>query len=355
MSNNVFELTNFKDYLPLDLDITDKTRLVYRPVLAPTQLKCSLEPALTEEQLYVHMKENSNWSFEYNGKDDFYKQDCIDFLRDTDFQSFSQYGKLVDRKYIEAKRVYLFDSYFRNFLQEILERIEVFLKKSTADALTIGYNKSTYIFEDDAIYYSEQSKYRKENSKRQDIVLKTKYHLSRLILEKQDDATIKNQINQYGVVLPWTVFRLMTFGNIASFLVALQPEYRNKVAAYISLPLDKGDNIPAKILLSWCNALRYLRNICSHNGRLYGRLHHTLPAFHHSDRELLVTDSENDSKTLFIYFITMRHLILSMSVETQNFWNKKLQKFLEESHQEQVDLRYYGFPKNWMDLLAIKI
>lgn len=51
----------------------------------------------------------------------------------------------------------------------------------------------------------------------------------------------------------------------------------------------------------------------------------------------------------------MRHLILSMSIETKNFWNKKLQKLLEESHQEQVDLRHYGFPKNWMDLLAIKI
>ena len=34
---------------------------------------------------------------------------------------------------------------------------------------------------------------------------------------------------------------------------------------------------------------------------------------------------------------------------------KKIQKLLEESHQEQVDLRHYGFPKNWMDLLAIKI
>ncbi|MFX3854119.1 Abi family protein, partial [Streptococcus suis] len=80
-------------------------------------------------------------------------------------------------------------------------------------------------------------------------------------------------------------------------LVALQPEYRNKVAAYIRLPLDKDDNIPAKRLLSWCNALRYLRNICSHKGRLYGRLHHTQPALHQSDRELLVTDSENDRNT----------------------------------------------------------
>ncbi|ETE04288.1 CAAX protease [Streptococcus pseudopneumoniae G42] len=115
----------------------------------------------------------------------------------------------------------------------------------------------------------------------------------------------------------------MTFGNISSFLVALQPGYRNKVAAYISLLLYKDDKIPAKILLSWCNALRYLRNICSYNGRLYERLHHTLPALHHSDKELLETNSENDDKTLFIYFIAMRHLILSMSLETQNFWNKK--------------------------------
>lgn len=284
MSNNILELTNFKDYLTLNLDITGKNQLIYRPVLAPNQLKCALEPALTEEQLYNHMKKSSNWSFNYNGNNDFYKQDCLDFLRDTDFQSFSQYGKLVNRRYIEAKRIYLFDSYFRNFLQEILERLEVFLKKSTADALTIGYNKSIYIFEDDDLYYSGQSKYCKENPKRQDLVLKTKYHLSRLVLEKQDDAIISKQINQYGVVLPWTVFRLMTFGNLASFLIALQPEYRNKVAAHISSVLNQEDKIPAKILLSWCNALRYLRNICSHNGRLYSRLHHTLPAFHRSDR-----------------------------------------------------------------------
>ncbi len=39
MSNNILELTNFKDYLPLNLDITGKNQLIYRPVLAPNQLK----------------------------------------------------------------------------------------------------------------------------------------------------------------------------------------------------------------------------------------------------------------------------------------------------------------------------
>jgi len=147
----------------------------------------------------------------------------------------------------------------------------------------------------------------------------------------------------------------MTFGNIASFLIALQPDYRNKVASYVSLPLSEDEKIPAKILLSWCNALRYLRNICSHNGRLYSRLHNTLPAIHHSDRGLLLEDSENTDKKLFIFFVAMRHLAMSMSKESQAFWNSKLHQLLEESSRYQMDLQHYGFLESWFKLLKIEI
>ena len=56
-------------------------------------------------------------------------------------------------------------------------------------------------------------------------------------------------------------------------------------------------------LKSYCPGVMHfdILNICSYNGRLYERLHHTLPALHHSDKELLETNSENDDKTLFIY------------------------------------------------------
>jgi len=76
------------------------------------------------------------------------------------------------------------------------------LKKSTSDAITLGYHKELYIFEDDALYYNESKKYRKDNAKRKELVLKTKYHLSRLILEKKDDYIIQKQLSEYGVVLP---------------------------------------------------------------------------------------------------------------------------------------------------------
>lgn len=39
MSDSIFELTNFKEYLPLEIDISDKDYLHYEPILAPTKFK----------------------------------------------------------------------------------------------------------------------------------------------------------------------------------------------------------------------------------------------------------------------------------------------------------------------------
>lgn len=39
MEYKEFVLKDFKEYLPLDVDITDKERLVYRPILVSTEFK----------------------------------------------------------------------------------------------------------------------------------------------------------------------------------------------------------------------------------------------------------------------------------------------------------------------------
>ena len=67
MDENIFELNDFKEYLPLKIDITDKNTLIYNPTLAPNTLKIPIEKSLTEEELYKHMKNNSNWSFVESG------------------------------------------------------------------------------------------------------------------------------------------------------------------------------------------------------------------------------------------------------------------------------------------------
>ena len=118
--------------------------------------------------------------------------------------------------------------------------------------------------------------------------------------------------------------------------------------------LDQTNKIAAKVLLSWCNALRYLRNICSHNGHLYGRLHNTLPVIHRADEKLLSNClDDDDNKKLFVYFVAMRHIIISMSKESHLFWNDKLERLLNESCRYEIDFANYGFPENWFELLTI--
>ena len=51
MDENIFELNDFKEYLPLKIDITDKNTLIYNPTLAPNTLKIPIEKSLTEEEL----------------------------------------------------------------------------------------------------------------------------------------------------------------------------------------------------------------------------------------------------------------------------------------------------------------
>ena len=46
MTDNVYELKRFKEYLPIDEDITNKERFVYNPPQAPTKIKVAYEQLL---------------------------------------------------------------------------------------------------------------------------------------------------------------------------------------------------------------------------------------------------------------------------------------------------------------------
>lgn len=358
-NKRVYELKNFKEHRSLDVDMSDIDRLIYSPKILDSKLIKQIEPSLSEEELYDHMKSKSGWMFNKGENKDYYKEECIALLQDNDFNTFSRYGKKTNRVYMEAKKAYDFDSNLRNFLQQILEKIEIYIKKATADAITIGYDKkSTYILDDNDIYFNESDKnYRSNNKKRKDTVLRTKYEISKLIDIKHDDSLVKQQIKEYGVVLPWTIFRMMTFGNITGFLVALQPNYREKVIEYLNVKLDESQKVTFTVLISWLDALKYLRNTCSHNGILYDTLHTKIPIIHNYYVEKYINVSnpeiENFDKKLFVYFLAMRSIINTMSSLSKDFWNEKIKQLEIESSERQVDLEKYGFPNNWLEILKI--
>lgn len=245
--NKIYNLNeHFNEFKELNVDITNYTRLVYKPNVRDNILKNDIEPALVPEELYQHMKTVSGWKFNKNDIEEYYKKDCLELFRDIDFSTFSRYGKNTDKVHIEAKRMYTFGGFLRNYLQEILEKIEVYIKRIASDTVTIDYKNDIYFLDDDELYFSEkesEKKYNKSNKKRVKEVFKTRYIISKLVQEKEKDDLIKNQIEQYGVVLPWTLFRIMTFGNIASFLSKLQPEYRDKLHELLNHNIEKEQEI----------------------------------------------------------------------------------------------------------------
>lgn len=51
MDGNIFELNDFKEYLPLKIDITDKNTLIYNPTLAYHFLRIDRVNKDTKENL----------------------------------------------------------------------------------------------------------------------------------------------------------------------------------------------------------------------------------------------------------------------------------------------------------------
>lgn len=51
MDENIFELNDFKEYLPLKIDITDKNTLIYNPTLAYHFLRIDRVNKDTKENL----------------------------------------------------------------------------------------------------------------------------------------------------------------------------------------------------------------------------------------------------------------------------------------------------------------
>ena len=102
------------------------------------------------------------------------------------------------------------------------------------------------------------------------------------------------------------------------------------------------------------NSLRYLRNLCSHNSRLYKKLHNIPPKIHFDDREI-INDGQNIDKSLFVYFLVMKRIICCMSRESQHFWNNKVKDLDKESSKREIELLNYGFPTSWLIILTIDL
>jgi abortive infection bacteriophage resistance protein len=136
----------------------------------------------------------------------------------------------------------------------------------------------------------------------------------------------------------WMAAEIMTFGAMLDFYEGTEVAVRQSVANRFG--------ISTSVLDSWLNALRGVRNMCAHHGRLWNRVLGVRPRipdkYKRPDWHYPVTIS-NDR--VFGILTILRHMM--RVVAPQSRWPHRLQQLLNEY--PDIPRVAMGFPADWMD------
>lgn len=127
----------------------------------------------------------------------------------------------------------------------------------------------------------------------------------------------------------WVAIEVISFGELSKLFRNLKKDTKNEVV--------QDFNVPYYYVESWLHSLAYVRNVCAHYGRLYGKKLTIKPTLFKTKRSLI----SNGGVFAAIY-------VLSKLLHQENRTNFliSLQALLEE-YAEYIDLEELGFPEEW--------
>lgn len=296
----------------------------------------------------------------------FSEEDLVDaqkFLKEVNYYTFRTYYNYVGiKEYTALKSVYQFEKALRNIIQNITVSIELLVKTTLIDTICEFYKSEEYqiaeFYLDNTIY---QSKAKKQRIKEQ-----FKIEISKVLNDKQNKAVIHN-IEKYGGVPAWVLFSSFSFGPVTTFVNILNNDYRKIWVARLNNSSDdlslefppsstKADILPDALVPAWINSLRYLRNLVSHSGKIYG-LQLDIPCKIHEEDQIYILSERNGY--LFEYLLVAKRFYLCCTDSSISEWNRSIEQIKEalleyDKEMKYVQLDLIGFPDNWEDILSIK-
>lgn len=284
------------------------------------------------------------------------------YLKTRNYYSISIYKKQLPYdnvhnsfSFTDLIQLVHFDEFLRQIIGQFTFRIEEMMKTTVVKSACINY-KGPYqkgeCYLDESIYL-DSNKYNE--------VLES---LEKTVEENQTSLTIKHHMNNKQSRIPlWVLAEEMTFGQISFFFSALNNDIKKNWAYYgflsrhHDLKKIKGEEISAR-LFSWFSAAWFLRNLCAHNQRIYGKLLISgNPQIYSNDIQKMKRygKKKNDNRDLFAYLISIKNILIFDSPTTHQRWNDFLD-ILEEriNHDSKVvRLSKIGFVSDWKNLLKI--
>lgn len=256
---------------------------------------------------------------------------CLPYYQ-LDNQGHSSRIFVEGTSFDDIMQTYIVDRKLRVLLLSAIERIEVALRNVINHEIGCKY--------DDAHWYCNPSLFGSSTHFSHSALLKeVKRHTAKNAAPgtdkaRQQEVFINHYYSHYDLPeLPpsWMIGEVLSLGSWSKVYEHLDASRDKKL---VSRQVD----LSPPVLHSWLHAITYLRNICAHHGRLFGRKLVIRP----SQAKNLPLDQEN---RLFNFICVIFFLLKKVSPETT--W---LDIFFDETKElTALELENYGFSEDWYD------
>jgi len=257
------------------------------------------------------------------------KERARHYLRFINYYRLSGYGYLLEEEHVDGQRshrfsdgatfdhllsLYVFDRHLRLLVMDAIERIEVSIRSVMAYELSHRHESGHWMLNADLFQETDgfshaqliriikrETAFRAEEG--------TERHTRR-------EAFINHYYANYDEPhLPpsWVLSEVLSLGTWSKIYANLKASKDRKL---ISRVFD----LPPDTLRSWMHSLTYLRNLCAHHSRLYGRGLAFPPAMHKIWPQL----PESFSR----YIVMMEYLLKKVAPDTN--WGSRVRALIEK-------------------------
>lgn len=222
--------------------------------------------------------------------------------------------------------IYIFDRKLRNLFLDALERIEITIKNSIVDTISIKYDNPYFIYNEKLFNnnYNEVFKKIREN------------------IWYQSNKTINLDKDKIPC---WLISQDLTFGCLCALYGELNGLDRQEIADKFYLK--------NKVMLSWLLSVSASRNICAHYSVLWNRLFGIKPMNIKFNKNIIL-DFDKSNDKFYSQFYVISYFMLLISPNTS--WISKVIDLIDDysSKTTFIDYKIMGFPKDITTAYTIK-
>lgn len=243
-----------------------------------------------------------------------------------------------DTSWDQVKHTHIFDQKFRRLISTGIEKIEVAVKASWAQYLATQYNTS-HPHEDSSIFKKEVC----EKSKTKGV--RTSFDLLVQSYQKSKEPFALHYKAKYPTINTppiWVSSLLLTLGELLNWINGIKRR-QDKKAIFANFPFAY------KPMQSVLNNLRWVRNVCAHNGRLWNkRTPFVFVPIKDIDSKLIKSSSNSNELDSKIYntIIAMAEILKTIDPDYPFIY------FIKDLiiHSKYINPKLMGFPDDWKAL-----